>query len=102
MNICNISSFLILTLGAMVGFYHGIDALDWGIDTSFHLWTHLIPSFLFRVLQHRNRIRSIRFCENLKRCKTIDYRRSTDSNPKNFSRSRMTTWFMPLNSSRKI
>ena len=34
MNVCNISSFVNLTLCAVVGFFHGIDALDWGIAPS--------------------------------------------------------------------
>ena len=91
-NVCNISSFVTLTLCAVVGFLHDIDALDWGIAPSLHLWTRSIPSFvssssascldsipsfcfgfysielkfeffffLFRVLWHCARIRSLRF-----------------------------------------
>ena len=47
MNVCNISRFVTLTLCSMVGFYHGIDALDWGIALSLRLWTHSIPLFCF-------------------------------------------------------
>ena len=46
MNVCNVSSIVTLTLCAVVGFWHGIDALDWGIALSLHLWTHSIPSFV--------------------------------------------------------
>ena len=45
-NVCNISSFVTLTLCAVVGFLHDIDALDWGIAPSLHLWTRSIPSFV--------------------------------------------------------
>ena len=45
-NVCNISSFVTLTLCAVVGFLHGIDALDWGIAHSLRLWTRSIPSFV--------------------------------------------------------
>ena len=41
MDVCDISSFLTLTLCALVGFWHGIDALDWGITPSLHLWSRL-------------------------------------------------------------
>ena len=41
MDVCDISSFLTLTLCALVGFWHGIDALDWGIAPSLHLWSRL-------------------------------------------------------------
>ena len=47
MNVCNISSFVTLTLCAVVGFWPGIDALDWGIASSLRLWTRSIPFFCF-------------------------------------------------------
>ena len=43
-----------------------------------------------------------RICENLKTCKTIDYCRSTNGNPRIFSRSWMMTQFSPLSLSREI
>ena len=76
MNVCNISSFVTLTLCVVVGFLHGIDALNWGMAPSLLLWTHSIPLFyfelsgialrfdpfvLFRVLHHRPQIRSLHF-----------------------------------------
>ena len=41
MDVCDISNFLTLTLCALVGFWHGIDALDWGIAPSLRLWSRL-------------------------------------------------------------
>ena len=41
MDVCDIYNFLTLTLCALVGFWHGIDALDWGIAPSLRLWSRL-------------------------------------------------------------
>ena len=46
LNVCNISSFVNLTLYVVVGFWHGINALDWGIAPFLRLWTCLIPYFV--------------------------------------------------------
>ena len=39
MNVCNIFSFVALNLCAVVGFCHGIDALNWVITPSLRLLT---------------------------------------------------------------
>ena len=40
MNVCDVSNSLTLTICMVMGFWHGMDILDWGITFFFHLQSH--------------------------------------------------------------
>ena len=41
MDVCDIFSSMNLTICVVMGFWHDIDILDWGITPFFHPWSHL-------------------------------------------------------------